>query len=302
LASIQLTGDFRRVMVDSFHEASGFHHLLPPYCYRCPFGLEYPECGIACAEQVDYVIKNEGNVSALILEPVTGTNGVVVPPKEFLPRIREITKERGVILIDDEVMAGFGRTGEWFAVNHWKVEPDILTAAKGLTGAYTPLSLTGVSGEISDYFEDHYFAHGHTYEAHPLAMAAASAAIDEYKERGIIEHVKQMSPSFLARLEEIKEEHASVGDVRGIGLFGAVEIVKNRKTKEPFNTYEEKVSGKPLMVDLVAKQAMNKGVYINTWVSHFVIAPPLIIEKEDMEKGFNALDEALKISDREVEK
>ena len=302
LASIQLTGDFRRTMVDSFHGADGFHHLPPQYCYRCPFGLKYPECGIACAEYVDYAIKKEGNVAALILEPVTGTNGVVVPPKEFLPRVREITEDNDVLMIDDEVMAGFGRTGEWFAVNHWKVKPDIMSAAKGITGAYAPLSLTAVSDDISDYFEDNYFAHGHTYEAHPLVMSAASAAIDEYKEGKILERVRELSPTFLKRLEEIKEDHPSVGDTRGIGLFGAVEIVKNKETKKPFNSYEDKVSGKPLMVDIVAKDAMANSVYISTWVSHFVVAPPLIIKKDELNKGFDVLDKSLKLADKEVEK
>ncbi len=302
LGSLQLTGDFRRVMVDGYHDAPGFHHLPPPYCYRCPFGLTYPECGVACAEYVDYAIKKEGDVAALVLEPVTGTNGVVVPPKEFLPRVREITEENDVIMIDDEVMTGFGRTGEWFAVNHSGVEPDILCAAKGLTGAYAPLSLTAVSGEISDYFEDNYFAHGHTYEAHPLVMSAASAAIDEYKDRNIIEHVKMISPLFIQRLHELKETHISVGDTRGIGLFGAVEIVKNRDTKKPFNNYEDKVSGKPLMVDTVAKTAMENGVFISTWVSHFVIAPPLIINEEELNKGFDVLDKSLELADKEARK
>ncbi len=300
LGSLQLTGDFRRVMVDGYHDAPGFHHLPPPYCYRCPFGLTYPECGVACAEYVDYAIKKEGNVAALVLEPVTGTNGVVVPPKEFLPRVREITEENNVILIDDEVMTGFGRTGEWFAVNHSGVEPDILCAAKGLTGAYAPLSLTAVSGEISDYFEDNYFAHGHTYEAHPMTLAAGVAAIEEYKRLDIMKKVKGMAPHFASRLEEIRERHRSVGDVRHIGLFGAVELVKDQEKKTPFNSYEEKVAGKSLMTDLVAKKAMQDGVYISTWVTNLMIAPPLIISHDDLDRGFDALDAALSIADREV--
>lgn len=302
LGSIQLTGDFRRIMVDSFENANGFLRLPPQFCYRCPFGLKYPECNVECAEYVDYAIKKEGNVAALIVEPLTGTNGVVVPPKEFLPRIREITEENGVFLIADEVMTGFGRTGEWFAVDNWHVEPDILTTAKGLTGAYAPLSLTAVSSEISDFFEDNYFAHGHTYEAHPLMLAAASAAIDEYKKKRIIDHVRELSPRFLKGLKDIKEKHRSVGDVRGIGLFGAIEIVKDRETKEPFNSYQEKVGGKPLTVDAVAKDAMNNGVYISTWISHFVVAPPLIITEKELDQGFRVVDRSLNISDKEVVK
>ncbi len=300
LSSIHLTGDFRRIQVDSFHEAAGFLHLAPPFCYRCPFGLKYPDCSMACVKNVEYAIKNEGNVAALFLEPVTGTNGIVVPPKEFLPAIREITEKYGVLLVADEVMTGFGRTGEWFAVDHWGVKPDILTAAKGITGAYAPLSITAVNSEIAEYFEDNYFAHGHTYSSHPLMLAAASAAIDEYREKKILEHVRELAPYFMKWLEDLKERHISVGDVRGIGLFGAVELVKNRETREPFNTYQEKISGKQLVVNRVAQRAMLNGVFINTWISHFIIAPPLIIRKEELDEGFRVLDEALKIADKEV--
>lgn len=300
LGSVHLTGDFRRIMVDFNNVGTGFVHLPPPFCYRCPFGLKYPGCGIACAEYVDYAIKKEGNVAALVVEPVTGTNGVVIPPKEFLPRIREITEENDVFLIDDEVMTGFGRTGEWFAVNHSNIVPDILTTAKGITGANAPLSLTAVSTEISDFFEDEFFAHGHTYEAHPLVLAAASAAIDEYKDRKILENVRELTKEFSKRLLELKEKHVSIGDVRSIGLFGCVEIVKNRETKEPFNTYEEKVTGQPLVVDKVAKDAMDKGMFVSTWISHFVLAPPLIIDSATLQKGLDILDESLNIADKEV--
>lgn len=300
MGSIQLTGDFRRIYSDYGNTATGFSHLPPPYCYRCPFKMEYPGCDLACASYAEYAIRNEGNVAALIMEPVTGTNGVVVPPKEFLPRVREITEEHDVLLIDDEVMTGFGRTGEWFAVNHSGVKPDILTAAKGITSAYTPLSLTAVNGEIADYFEDNYFPHGHTYEAHPLALSAASAAIDEYKERDILNHVRELAPILSDRLNEIKERHPSVGDVRSIGLFGAIEIVKDREKKTPFNTYIDKIEKRRLTVDAVAGECMNKGVYLSSWVSHLLIAPPLIVTREELTEGLDIVDEALKIADREI--
>ena len=299
LGSLQLTGDFRRKLVDSYETAPGFLRIAPQFCYHCPFNLKYPECNIACAENLEYTIKQEGNVAAVIFEPVTGTNGVVVPPPGFVKRIREITEENDVLLIADEVMTGFCRTGEWFAVNHWNVKPDILTSAKGITGAYTPLSLTAVDKKISDYFEDNIFAHGHTYEAHPLALSAASAAIDEY--RGyVLDNVRRLAPKFAEKLRELKERHVSVGDVRSIGLFGAVELNKDRDNRIPFTTADDKISGKPQIVNMIAKYAMDHGVYISTWISHFIVAPPLIINEMDMNKGFEVLDEALNISDREV--
>lgn len=301
LTSIKLTGDFRRLAVDGNHSADGFVKLPPPYCYRCPFGLKYPECNIACAEYVDYTIKNEGNVGGLVFEPVTGTNGIVIPPDGYVKRLREITEDHGVFLVADEVMSGWGRTGEWFAVNHWNVKPDILNTAKGITGAYLPLALTATNRELAEFFENNYFAHGHTYEAHPLTLAAGVAAIDEYHNENLMERAKEMGKVLSARLKEMMEKHVSIGDVRSIGLFGAVEIVKNRKSRKPFNTYREKMNGTPMMVDRIAKEAMQKGVYVSTWISHFVIAPPLTISREELDSGLNVLDEALNIADKEVE-
>lgn len=297
LGSLQMTGDYRRPTVDSYYNAPGFVHIPRQYCYKCPFGLEYPDCNISCAEYVEHAIKAEGNVGALIIEPIPGANGVIIPPKEYMPRIREITEENDVLLIADEVMTGFGRTGEWFAVDHWKVKPDIMTMAKGITGAYAPLGVTAVSGQISDFFEDTYFPHGHTYEAHPLALAAASAAIDEYRERHIVEHVKSLNPYFMDKLLWLKENHPSVGDVRGVGLFGAIELVKNRKTREPFNSIEEKIDGKPVVAEMVAKEAMSRGVYVYTFVTRLIIAPPLISTEKELDEGFEAVDISLKLAD-----
>lgn len=234
---------------------------------------------------------------------MTGTNGVVIPPPGYMERVREITEENDVIMVTDEVMSGGwgGRTGgEWFAVDHWNIKPDILTTAKGITSAYFPLSLTATDRRISEYFEDHYFAHGHTYEAHPVGMAAATAAIREYKRLNLIERAREMGKYLSGRLEELRERHPSVGDVRSIGLFAAVEIVRNRETREPFNTYRDKVEGRPLMTDRIASEMMKKGVYVNTWVSHFVIAPPLIITKEEIDAGVSAMDDALRLADSEV--
>ncbi len=296
-ASIALTGDHRRYASETPGNAGGVVRAPDPYCYRCPLGLKYPECGIACAEYVDYMFRHEGNVAAVMVEPVTGTNGVIVPPDGYMKRLSEITHEHGALLIADEVMSGWGRTGEWFAVNRWKVRPDILTTAKGITGAYAPLSLTATTKEIADYFEDNVFQHGHTYEAHPLTLLPAVAAIDEYKRLNLIKRSAEIGEYLGRSLAELKERHVSIGDVRGVGMFWAVELVKNRDTKEPFNTREDKLEGRQTVAGKVSQEMMKRGVYVNSWITHLTIAPPLIVTKEEIDHGIEVLDESLAGSD-----
>ena len=299
--SIAATGDLRRWTAEPSGKIEGVIFAPDADTYRSPFGAEYPSSGMASAEYIDYMIKNEGNVAAIMLEPVVGTNGVLVPPKEYLPAVREIADKNDVLLIADEVMSGWGRTGEWFAVDHWKVKPDILTTAKGITGAYAPLGVTATTREIADHFEDHYFAHGHTYEAHPLTLAPAVAAIKEYMRLDLIAEAKKKGAYMGKRLSELKEKHESVGDVRGIGLFWAVELVRNRKTKEPFANPKDTLSGKASVLDRMASEMMSSGVYILNWLSHFVIAPPLVISREEIDQGVEALDRSLNVSDKEIE-
>ncbi len=301
-ASIAVTGDIRRWYVEGLHTVPGTIFAPDPYCYRCPLGLSYPDCGIACAEYVDYMLSNEADVAAVIVEPVVGTNGVIVPPPEYLPKLRKITRKHEVLLIVDEVMSGWGRTGEWFAVNHWKVEPDILTTAKGVTSAYLPLGVTATNEKVSNYFDDNFFAHGHTYEAHPLTMAAGIAAINEYKRLNLLERARRMGEYLGKRLRELEDSHVSVGEVRGLGLFWAVDLAKNKTTKEPFNVQEDKYLGRPLVVDEVAAEMMKRGVYCMSWINHIIVAPPLIIEREEIDQGVNALDKALKIADEKADK
>jgi taurine--2-oxoglutarate transaminase len=194
-------------------------------------------------------------------------------------------------------MTGWGRTGKWFAVDHWNVKPDILVTAKGITSAYVPLGLCATTKKIADYFEDHYFSHGHTYEAHPITLGPATATIEEMQRLKLVERAAELEPYVREKLMAIKEKHLSVGDVRGLGLFFAVELVKNRETKEPFNTMRDKVEGKPLVVEQIAAKMMADGVAQQAWVSHFVIAPPLIISKEEIDFGIAALDRHLAIAD-----
>lgn len=299
-AAIALTGDIRRWYAEPVNKIPGTVLAPDAYCYRCPFKLEYPRCGITCAEYVDYMIKNEGNVAAIIVEPVVGTNGVLVPPKEYLPRLREIADENNVLFIADEVMSGWFRTGEWFAVNNWKVKPDIITTAKGCTAAYIPLGITATTRRIADFFEEGFFCHGHTYEAHPLTLSIVPSAIEELGKLNSSGHIKRVGEYLGRRLKELGEKHRSVGDVRGIGFFWAVELVKNRKKKTPFNTRVDKAAMKPLLVDKISSDALNKGVYVMGWLSHLLVAPPLTISEEQVDEGITVLDETLKIADAEA--
>ncbi|MBX2990158.1 MAG: aminotransferase class III-fold pyridoxal phosphate-dependent enzyme [Bacteroidetes bacterium] len=301
MGSIAATSDPRRWAMEPAGKIPGVIFAPEVNCYKCPMLHTYPGCGIACVEYIEHMIENESDVAAVLIEPVVGTNGVLIPPREYLPRLRQICDKYNVLLIADEVMSGWGRTGEWFAVNHWGVKPDILTTAKGITAAYVPLGLCATSKKIADYFDDHYFSHGHTYEAHPITLAPAIAAINEMKRLNTNQRAKEMGTYLGEKLNALKAKHPSIGEVRGIGLFWAVELVKNQDTKEPFNTKTDKVSGKPLVVDRVAAEMMKNGVFIQAWISHFVVAPPLIVSKEEIDEGVRALDEALSIADAEVQ-
>jgi len=300
MGSIAATSDPRRWAMEPAGKIPGVIFAPEVHCYKCPIHHHYPECEIACVEYIDHMIENESDVAAVLVEPVVGTNGVLIPPKEYMPRLRQICDRHGVLLIADEVMTGWGRTGSWFAVDHWNVVPDILTTAKGITTAYMPLGLCATTKKIGDFFDDHYFSHGHTYEAHPLTLAPAIAAIGEYKRLDLIRRANEMGEYLGKLLQALKPKHPSIGDVRGIGLFWAVDLVKNQTTKEPFNNYRDKVNGAPLLVDKVAADMMKNGVYIQAWVSHFVVAPPLIVSKEEIDLGVKALDAALIIADQSV--
>lgn len=295
--AIALTGDPRRWCAEP-GGVPGVIMAPDAYCYRCPFNKEYPDCGITCAEYVDYMIEYEGGsekVAAMIVEPVVGSNGVIVPPDEYLPMLRKICDKWNVLLIADEVMSGFGRTGEWFAVNHWNVVPDIMTIAKGVTAAQIPLGATVLRKRVADYFNDHQFCHGHTYAAHPLPCAAAIATIEVYREEHIIEKARNMGEYLGKRLMELKETHASVGDVRGKGLFWAIEPVKNRDTKEPFCRVGQKFD--QTVMNTLSQEAMKRGVYVLNVINILMVAPPLIIKEEEIDAGVEVLDEILKISD-----
>ena len=300
MASIAATGDPRRWAMEPGGKGQGFLFAPEVNCYKCPIKHSYPECGIACADYLEHMVDNESDVAAVIVEPVVGTNGVLVPPKEYLPRLREICDRRGVLLIADEVMSGWGRTGEWFAVDNWKVKPDILVTAKGITSAYVPLGLCATTGKIAEFFEDHFFAHGHTYEAHPITLAPAVAAIHEMQRLDLVNRAKEVGAYLGEKLHALKPKHPSIGEVRGLGMFWGLEMVRDQQKKTPFNTKQDKVDGKATVVDQVAADMLKRGVSMQAWISHFVIAPPLIIEKAEIDTAVDALDQALAIADKAI--
>jgi len=295
--SIAATGDPRRWAMEPGGKGPGIVFGPEVNCYRCPIKHTYPSCGIACADYLEHMIRNESDVAAIVFEPIVGTNGILVPPDEYFPKLRKICDEYGVLMIADEVMTGWGRTGKWFAMDHWGVKPDILVTAKGITSAYVPLGLCATTQKIADFFIDHFFAHGHTYEAHPMTLAPAVATIHEMQRLNLVGRAAGLAPYVESKLKALKEKHPSIGDVRGKGLFWAVDLVKNRETKEPFNTYADKVAGIPSLVDQIAAKMFADGVSIQAWVSHFVIAPPLIVTKEELDFGIATLDKYLSIAD-----
>lgn len=296
-----LTGDPRRWLSEQARcVTEGVRFAPDHYCYRCPFGQTYPECRVQCARYLDYMIKEEGNVAALVVEPVVGTNGRIVPPPEYFPMVRKICDENNVLLVADEVMSGWFRTGPAFAMENWGVTPDIITTAKGATGAYTPAGITATNETVAEFFEEELFCHGHTYAYHPLVASAIPAAVAEYKKLVASGLMKKTSEHLKKSLFKLADKHVCVGDVRGIGHFWALEIVKNRKTKEPFDVKADKLSGKTLMTGKIAADSMANGVYMAAWYDTLVIVPPLIITEQEIDEGIAVLDKSLKIGDAEA--
>lgn len=292
--SSALTGDPRRW--GSEPGLPGVIKAPAPYEYRTVF-----KNAMQTLDYIDEMLTLEGDeVAAVIVEPVVGSNGILVPPPDYMPQLKRICKAHGALLIADEVMSGFGRCGEWFACDLWKMAPDIMTMAKGITAAYLPLAATIVSEPIAAYFEDHFFNVGHTYSGHPMTVAVALETLQIYEDEKLIPAAKEKGKYLLSALCALKEKHPSVGDVRGVGLFCGVELVRDRKSKKPFDDYDAKVRGKPSVVGQVAGKAMEAGAYIVPMINTLIIAPPLIIAKEEMDEGLRALDVALSWADAQI--
>jgi taurine--2-oxoglutarate transaminase len=236
-------------------------------------------------------------VAAVILETVTGTNGIIVPPDGYLQSIREVCDRHGILLICDEVMAGWGRTGRWFACQHWNVVPDIITTAKGINSGYVPLGAMTVREHVYEKLKDRFFGGGLTYSGHPLACAAAVASIQTFHEEKVVENAAVMGEVLRETLPKLAEKHPSVGDVRGVGgLFFGIELVRNRKTKEmlvPFNAGGEAAA--PIM--RMTRAALERGLYLFVHWNVLIVAPPLIITRAELDEGVAVIDEVLAIAD-----
>jgi len=297
--AISLTGDHRRWANEP--GVPGVIHVFDPYKYRSPLYHEGDSDAVfarKCLDQIEEVLMYEGphTVAAFFLETVTGTNGILIPPDGYLQGLREICDKYGILLVCDEVMAGLGRTGEWFAVDHWKVVPDLITMAKGLTSAYMPLGAVAISNKVADFFNDKVFYGGLTYSAHPMSLAAAVAVMKVMKEDDIVGNSKRVGTVMASLLDDLKAEHPSVGDVRSIGLFGCIELVKNRKTKEPMGPY---VGASPEMAKLGAFLKDN-GVYNFTWRNMLHTNPPLTVTEAELREVFEIINKALEITDQAV--
>ena len=301
--AIAATGDPRRLAWEPMVMA-GVVHFLDPYRYRSTFhrtNLDLRESEF-CQDYLNHleeIIQFEGpqTIAAVLLETVTGTNGILVPPAGYLEGVRKICDRYGILLICDEVMSGFGRTGAWFAVDHWKVVPDLMTMAKGLTSAYAPLGCVAMKPEIAAAFNDRVFEGGLTYTAHPISLAAAIANIQVIKDDNLVQKSAETGQVLAEMLAELQDRHPSVGEVRSIGLFGVIELVRNRKTKEPMAPYGE---NSPEMTAL-RKRLLEKGLFVYTHWHTVLVIPPLIITPDELAEGFGIIDGGLEITDKAVD-
>ncbi|HVS74574.1 MAG TPA: aminotransferase class III-fold pyridoxal phosphate-dependent enzyme [Candidatus Acidoferrales bacterium] len=290
--SMTLTGDPRRWACEP--GIPGVVHVLDPY-HGIARGWDSAEQSLAMLEET---IQLEGphTIAAFILESVTGTNGILIPPDGYLQGVRELCTKHGILMIDDEVMSGFGRTGEWFAINHWKVVPDLMTMAKGLTSSYVPLGAVGMRHAIAQHFQDKVFYGGLTYNSHPLGCAAALATIRVYEEDRLMENARKMGAVMKELLAGLEKRHRSVGAVRSIGLFGVVELVRSRRTREPLAPF----NGSSEEMTALGRFFRQEGLYTFVRWNTFFTNPPLCITEEQLREGFAILDRSLEITDKAV--
>jgi taurine--2-oxoglutarate transaminase len=290
--SITLTGDPRRWAAEP--GIPGVVHVLDPY-HGIARGWDTAEQALALLEET-IQLEGPATIAAFILETVTGTNGILIPPDGYLQGVRALCDKYGILLIADEVMAGFGRTGEWFAVNHWNVVPDLLTMAKGLTSSYIPLGAVGMRRRIAEHFTDKVFYGGLTYNSHPLGCATALATIRVYEEDRLLENTRKMGALMKELMTEMEKKHPSVGATRAIGLFGIFELVRSRKTREPmapFNGASEEMLA-------LGKFFRQEGLYTFVRWNTFFTNPPLCINEKELREGFAIIDRALAITDKAV--
>jgi taurine---2-oxoglutarate transaminase len=284
--SMMLTGDPRRWASEP--GIPGVIHVLDPY-----HGVQrgWTDVSLALAD-LEETIQLEGpqTIAAFFVEPVTGTNGILVPPDGYLEGIREICTKYGILMVADEVMSGFGRTGEWFAIDHWNIVPDLISMAKGLTSAYVPLGAVGMRRAIADHFKDRVFYGGLTYNSHPLACAAALATLSVYEEDGLIARARERGKLMTTLLRELESRHDIVGATRSIGLFGIVELVKDRTSREPLAPFNG--TSEPMVK--LSRFFRENGLYTFVRWNTFFTNPPLTISEDELRHGFEIIDRGLK--------
>jgi taurine---2-oxoglutarate transaminase len=288
---ITATGDPRRW---SQPPMPGIVHVLDPY-----HGIQQGwETADASLRYLDEVIQLEGpnTIAAFILETVTGTNGILIPPDGYMQGVRALCDKYGILMIADEVMAGFGRTGEWFAIDHWKVVPDLITMAKGLTSAYVQLGAVGMRRGLAERFKDTPFPGGLTYNSHPLACATALATIEVMEQDSLIQRARDRGVLMASLQADLAAKHPSVGAVRAIGLFGIVELVRNKTTREPMAPF----NGSSPEMTALAKFFRQEGLYTIVRWNYFFTNPPLTISEDELREAFAIIDRGLEITDKAV--
>ena len=294
MGAMTASGDPRRWPVEP--GVPGIVRVFDPYCYRCPFGKSPDNCRRECVSHIEEVIQLEGphTIAAIMVEGITGSNGLLVPPDDYYPRLRALCDKYGILLITDEVMSGFGRTGKWLSTQHYGIKPDIVTCAKGLTSGYMPLGAVIVSKPIADYFEDHMLWGGLTYSGHPVSCAAALANLAVYEEERLFENAEEQGKYLGERLEAMRKRYACVGDVRYIGLFSVIELVKDKASKEPLAPFN---STSPEMQKL-ATYLKSKHIYAFSRFNMLWVCPPLVINREELRYGLDVIEEGLALVDQ----
>jgi len=276
----------------------GIVRVFDPYCYRCPFGKTPDSCRRECVSHIEEIIQmeNPAAIAAIMVEGITGSNGILVPPDDYYPKLRALCDKYNILLIDDEVMSGFGRTGKWLATQHWGIKPDIVTCAKGLTSGYMPLGAVVVSKPIADYFETHMLWGGLTYSVHPVSCAAAIANLSIYEEEHIFENVDRQGDYLARRLESMKDRYACVGDVRYKGLFSVIELVRDKASKQPLAPFN---GTSPEMAKLVA-HLKARHLYAFSRFNMVWVCPPLVITQGELGEGLDIIEEGLRLVDAEL--
>ncbi len=298
-AAITAGGDPRKLPVDR-DQVPGIVHVEDPYCYRCPWGQEMSSCKSLCTEHVERIIEFEGpgNVAAILMEGESGSSGCIKYPPGYWEKIDAIAKKHGILIIVDEVMSGFGRCGEWFAINKTNVKPDMIATAKGINSGYIPLGALIVSKQIAKFFDTNVLPLGLTYSGHALACASGVAAIEFMQKNNLNSKVNEDEQYLVSKVNELKVKHKSIGDFRCTGLLGCIELVKNRETKEPLVPWNAKPSQMGVVPQIAAKLRELGMITFVRW-NWIFIAPPLIITRDQLDEGLAMISEALLIADAE---